>query len=642
MGVHVGTLLSGVLLLFPAAAYADISGTITLDANTTLNLDTAQTVTTGGDLTWTGSSLVPQNKARAYNVGKLGLTGFNAYNSEKAFSAFKLIASSTPIPAANLPVDEFVAVFSNGNNTGKLLVTARNGTSITFKYVVFGVGPPGAPVVKEILNNSSLIPPEYPNYGIAPSSLFIITGNSLADAGSPQLQSSAAPGLQTTLNGASINVVSGGVTVHPAIWYTSPTQIAAVMPAATPVGASTLTVTYRGVTSDPVAFSVVAAALGINQYEGTTAVATDAFTGALITYTQPAKPGQILVVWATGLGADPADSDSMFSTSPHPVNTPLQMYVGGVAANILYSGSAGYPGVNQINMTVPENVTPGCWVSVVAIAGGRAANSVTLPVSPSGGICVDPVSGLTGDKIFASGQNVNTGFVALIQSNTPSNTGGRTISTSADGAFQRYTNLIPSSNSQLTPNSCRLPIAVSQVGGLSGLAAGTISLSGPGTDVTLGPQLGIKGAYYVALPSNSIPAAGGTYVFKGTGGADVGAFTVTLNLSPLLVWTNTDAAGNIDRSKGVMVTWTGGNPGTYVYISGVSTAPRSTTSVSFECMAAVEAQQFNIPAYILSVLPAGQGGVLVANIFFVPLTASGLDYGSAGADIGYTAAATYQ
>ena len=43
-----------------------------------------------------------------------------------------------------------------------------------------------APIVTKILNNSSLIPPGLPNYGIAPSSIFIVQGTGLADAGSPR------------------------------------------------------------------------------------------------------------------------------------------------------------------------------------------------------------------------------------------------------------------------------------------------------------------------------------------------------------------------------------------------------------------------------------------------------------------------
>src|ERR1700691_4949242 len=91
------------------------------------------------------------------------------------------------------------------------------------------------PTITKILNNSSGTPPGLPNYGIAPSSIFIVTGTDLAAPGVPVLQSSAAPGLPLTLNGASITVVVNGVTTYPALYYTSPTQLAAVLPAATPV-----------------------------------------------------------------------------------------------------------------------------------------------------------------------------------------------------------------------------------------------------------------------------------------------------------------------------------------------------------------------------------------------------------------------
>lgn len=70
------------------------------------------------------------------------------------------------------------------------------------------------PTITQILNNSSGTPPGLPNYGIAPSSIFIVTGGDLAGPGVPVLQSSAAPGLPLTLNGASITVVVNGVTTH--------------------------------------------------------------------------------------------------------------------------------------------------------------------------------------------------------------------------------------------------------------------------------------------------------------------------------------------------------------------------------------------------------------------------------------------
>ena len=220
-----------------------------------------------------------------------------------------------------------------------------------------------------------------------------------------------------TLNGASITVVVNGVTTRPALWYTSPRQLAAVLPAATPVGNGTLTVTYRGATSAPAAIQVVPSALGFNFYNSNTAVATDAVTGAVLTVTNSGFPGQNILLWTTGLGANPADSDTIFASTPHAVNTPLQIYIGGVAATILYQGSSGYPGVNQINVTIPQSVPTGCSVAVVGITGIVVSNSVTLPINNGGGACVESLTGVNGHQVAAA--NVRTGLVSLVQTNRP-------------------------------------------------------------------------------------------------------------------------------------------------------------------------------------------------------------------------------
>jgi uncharacterized protein (TIGR03437 family) len=180
-----------------------------------------------------------------------------------------------------------------------------------------------APVVTGVLNNYSLTSPGFPNSGIAPSTLFIITGTGLANAtaGPVTLQSTAAPGLPTTLNGASISVTAGGATVTPGLYYALPTQLAAVLPASTPAGTATVTVTLSGTASTPFQFQVVSAAPGLDTYYGTGGgliTATDSVTGAFINFTSSATPGQTIVLWGSGLGADPADSDTVYTTSPIP------------------------------------------------------------------------------------------------------------------------------------------------------------------------------------------------------------------------------------------------------------------------------------------------------------------------------------
>ena len=433
----------------PIAAWADLSENTVLQTGSALNLDTGAVASSGGDLLWNGSTIAPQGSATVYNRRQLWGDEFQRF-SPILLGHSAPAGKSTPI-AANLlvPGDAFVAN-TNGGKVAKVLVVANSGGTITLLFTTFGAAASTGPAVSQTLNNSSGTPPGMPNYGIAPSSLFVVKGSNLADPGTPTLQNSL-NGLPLTLNGASITVVVNGVTTHPALYYTSPTQLAAVLPAATPVGTGTLTVNYKGANSTPAPIQVVASAIGINEYNQIPiplgvlntnidlGVATDPLATvpriALLSFTNSAAPGQIITLWTTGLGADPADSDTTYTLTPHSVNTPLQIYVGGVLANILYQGSAGYPGVNQINLTIPASVTPDCQVPVVAVTGNVISNVVVLPIHPGGGTCVKPLIGgttVSGDQILAQTQDtIKGGSITVLQTNSTNAKGVLTVSNSA-------------------------------------------------------------------------------------------------------------------------------------------------------------------------------------------------------------------
>jgi uncharacterized protein (TIGR03437 family) len=628
-------------LAFPIAALADISQTTTLDSNSALNLDTGATVSSGGDILWNGATIAPLGAARAYNLGKVPfdpLTG--AY-----FDPFKFVASSAPIPASALVATDVFVVFTNGGHTSKLLVNSNSGGKITLQFVTYIAAAPTGPTITAILNNSSLIPMNFPNYGIAPSSIFVIVGTGLADPGAAVLQSTADPGLPLKLNGASLSATVNSVTVRPAIYYTSPTRIAAVLPAATPIGTGTLTVTYNGIASAPAALKVVPNALGISTYSNG-AVATDAITGSLVSYINSAMPGETLILWATGLGADPADSDTTYTSAPHSINVALRIFIGGVEATVVYAGASIYPGVSVLGVTIPPPAPTGCYVAVAAVIGGALDHVVTLPINGSGGVCVDPVTGFTGNQIAPpGGQTLRTGFLALLHGIATAKVGAPSVTNTTDGAFEKYTGLYVT-NAQVSPGGCIINTQNPPQFSFTGLDAGTITLTGPnGLDVTLGPQFGIKGAFFANLPVGAVPQSGGTFTFKGTGGVDVGSFTSTFVLSdPILTVTSPSGALTIDRSQGLTVAWNGGNPGTFVIITGASTVVSGTTmtSVGFTCEISVDLGSFTVPAYILSALPAGTGGITVQNGVYAPLAASGLDISFVSGNVGYSLNATYK
>ena len=302
--------------------------------------------------------------------------------------------------------------------------------------------------------------------------------------------------------------------------------------------------------------------------------------------------------------------------------------------------------MNQINITIPASAPTGCWISLAAVSGGVLSNIATIPVNGVGGVCVDAVNGLTGNQLTSTGsQALRTGLVA-IQANT---TGNKPVSNVAGGTFEAYTGLY-SPNQPVSPGGCIVDyLQPATIGSITGLDPGTITVTGPnGLSLTLPPsQLGIKGMFAATLSATAIPETGGTFTFKGSGGADVGPFTAVVDFSnSLLSWTNPDVATTIDRTQNLKVTWTGGNTDSYVYVTGVSTSKATSTtpsvSLGFTCLVKASDGQVTVPSYILSALPPGSGGMGMQNDIYMPLTASGIDIGVALGEIGFSATATFR
>ena len=83
----------------------------------------------------------------------------------------------------------------------------------------------------------------------------------------------------------------------------------------------------------------------------------------LVSGTRPARAGEILTLFASGLGPTHpgVGAGQPFTANPlQTVNSPVEVLVGGSPADVLYAG--GYPGVvdgYQVNFRVPDRVAPG-------------------------------------------------------------------------------------------------------------------------------------------------------------------------------------------------------------------------------------------------------------------------------------------
>jgi uncharacterized protein (TIGR03437 family) len=635
----------------PAAAWADLTGIVVLGSNQTLNLETGGIGISGGDLFWNGATLTPQGKAVAFNVtGAYGFSGPDVYANltQSNLLAYGSLASQSPI--GSLVTGSVLAARDISGNYAKLLVTGVTGTSIEFQYDTYGANGSGnggsnGPVIGGVQNAYSYLVPGVPNYGIAPGSLFIITGTAMATSATPVLQSSNGSGIPVTLNGASISVDVNNFIVHPGIYYATATQIAAVLPASTHTGTGTITVTVNGTPSEPAPITVLPTAMGLDTVSGNgagLAVATDPGSGALFSYSNSASPGKSIVLWGSGLGAN-IDSDTVFTSSPHAVSTPLSVYIGGIAATVLYAGRSAYPGLDQINVTIPASVQPGCGVSVVAVSGAIASNSVTIPVAAAGGPCSDPVTGVSGAQLATLGgkSSFHSGSVSIFETTAS----GQPMADVAQGVFLNNqgaqaasgTGLISLGSCVVTSSALGAAPLFSQ----TGLDPGSISITGPlGSEILL-PASSAKGSYQAQMTPGFLPATGGSFTFQTSGGADVGAFKVPISYANPLSWTNSSNLANITRSSGANISWTGGASNSFVAISGASTT--SAVTASFSCYAPASAHQFAIPSYVLQALPTGIGTLTVSNQTTpVPFTASGLDVGLASAGVSFSISSLYQ
>jgi uncharacterized protein (TIGR03437 family) len=530
------------------------------------------------------------------------------------------------------------------------------------------------PVVTSALNAASYMLPDLPNAGIARGSMFVIFGQRLGPAA---IQTVSSFPLPLQLGGTSVKVTVSGTTVDAYMVYSLATQVAAILPSSTPQGSGTITVTFSGQTSAPAPIRVVNSAFGVfavNQAGSGPGIVqnvnseSDRPVNAL---TRPARPGQTVILWGTGLGPTSANE----AAGPVPGDLPIsvEVFVGGRSATITYKGRSGCcAGIDQIVFTTPQDVS-GCYVPVVVKTGDVVSNFTTMSIG-TGNVCRDEAN-LNISSALGTG-NYSSGIVSLSRTALKFSVPQLgDIESKTDSGFATFTRfnldqLLASSGrgsrqgDALALGSC----IVSTFAGSSTtepvdpiqpqvLDAGpAISITGPKGTKTMTRQ---TGGFYsaqlgggTAIPIPGVPQQGepeyldpGSYsINNGSGGADVGAFTATINLTAPLTWANFNDISAVTRSAGQTITWTGGDPNGFVSIVGGSNS--GTVAGSFACLERTSAGRFAIPSYVLLSLPASGSNPGTLGVFginaIVSFTARGLDEGRVISSSGSTKSVTYR
>lgn len=148
--------------------------------------------------------------------------------------------------------------------------------------------------------------------------------------------------------------------------------------------AASIEITDGGATSPPVAVPVLAAQPAIFSYTsgGKVFGAILHANFQLADSAHPAKPGETVLIYCTGLGevvSPPADGapGNGQATIAKPV-----VAIGGNPAAVSFSGLApGFVGLYQVNAEIPAVVASGnASVSMVIAGAGKSSNSVLLPI----------------------------------------------------------------------------------------------------------------------------------------------------------------------------------------------------------------------------------------------------------------------
>src|SRR5690349_9607182 len=492
-----------------------------------------------------------------------------------------------------------------------------------------------------VLNAASNALPGLPNSAIAQGSIFLVYGTGLGPpppAGAPVTYAPfPLPESLPGPDGTAIHVTVGNTAVDALMIYTSPTQIAAILPSQTPVTPTQtpgqITVSYAGATSAPAPIQVVASSFGIftlNQGgSGPAAVQNyiSASSYTVNTLTSPAKPGQTLILYGTGLGPVTFD-ESRPALAGNVGANDFALNVAGIPALVSYHGrSSCCAGLDQINFKVPAGVD-GCYVPVWVQVGGVVSNFTTISISSDGQACTDPTGFGSSDlQKLAQGGKLKAGVITLAHTTTltaPTTTGvggvrmavtqspnAATEEDSAVALFFGYDAGIITSqglNRMPSPGSCMVFTAKGNAPSAdpfhaTPLYAGvTVNLKGGPVNqpLQLAPLLQAPGIYIPGVALLPGFVGNGRYTaVNGFGGKDVKGFAADATFVDPVLWNNQSGLTTVSRSQPLLITWIPGSPGDLVEITG--TAPAFTTNLqplslaSFTCLAHSEDGQFTVP-----------------------------------------------
>jgi uncharacterized protein (TIGR03118 family) len=268
--------------------------------------------------------------------------------------------------------------FGNGGNGGDVNALYFAAGPAAQKHGLFGIIVANPQITANVVNGGTA------GGGIAPNTFISIMGGGLSPVTRSWRSSDfVGSNLPTSLDGVKVTI--NGTPAYPT--FVSPRQINVLTPSDMPSsGQVQIVVDDSGLTSSSISVPVsvfgpaffllggkYAAALhGNNTVVGPTTLVANNST--------PAKPGETIALYATGMGAtNPGISNGQVVTSPAPTATLPVVLIGGVPAAVTFSGQTA-AGLYQVNATIPATAPDGDVPILLEIGGFPSPGGVFVAV----------------------------------------------------------------------------------------------------------------------------------------------------------------------------------------------------------------------------------------------------------------------
>jgi uncharacterized protein (TIGR03437 family) len=460
-----------------------------------------------------------------------------------------------------------------------------------------------------VVNAASRTPAGLPGGAIARGARIMIPGVRLGPEAAVRGPEADPP---ERLADVSVRIRQGGAAVNAGLLLVSAERIEAWLPLALQEGAAQLTVTHRGLASEPYPLSIVASSAGFFSSE----TAPDALPAA--TGRASAAPGEPVSLWATGWsGATP------------------EVFVGGQPAGaVRVARETCCQGVERVEFRVPPGAPLGCFVPVLArTPEGRTTNAAHIAVHAPGQPCRDEL-----DWFRESVERADrAGFIVLarvsLDARFAPRTGARFDFDYGVGAFghqragQRIFPPLPPPgactvftarvNLRQILGQARSPAEWASIpqlaAGNRGLDAGAaISVAGPAGARALDrdPRRNVHYSAFLGgqpplshQPARPLYLRAGAYALSAPGGADIGPFLAKLEAPRPIVWKNRGRVSEVDRAAGLALEWKAASAADAVLIVAANADRFSGDSAMCLCLAPARDGRFHVPPLALSNLP---------------------------------------